>query len=176
MSLQVSPIISGDILFWSSGPLLVWSSQSCQSLAPLFSSFLSLSIIQAAVLPSFLWIYSDCFLFYSDVTKVFLNPFPAQVVQCSGFSYLPSGIPHMLFDSRCLLIIFPYLGFVLRWEMVLIGPVYKAFWFATGDLCPGVLVTNEVLLLDPWEASYYGQIICLARLKILAKNCWSLIS
>ena len=77
----------------------------------------------------------------------------------------------MLSDSRCILVIFPYLGFVLGWEMVLIGPAYKAVWFATGDLCPGVLVTNEVLLLGPWEASHYGQIKCPARLKILAKDC-----
>ena len=69
---------------------------------------------------------------------MFLDPFSG----CPQVSpHVICWFPHMLSDT------FPYLGFVLGWELVLTGPVYKVVWFATGDLCPGVLVTNEVLLL-----------------------------
>ena len=36
------------------------------------------------------------------------------------------------------------------------GPAFKAVWSATGDLCLGVLVTNEVLLLGAIPLQHFG--------------------
>ena len=87
---------------------------------------------------------------FSEATKVFLDPFPG----CpAGFTNVGASPTFLQAFHTCYLIAgaflvtFPHLRFVLGWELVLTGPAYKAVWFATGDLCPGVLVTNEVLLL-----------------------------